>query len=144
MRTRDVVVGLVILIVLVTTAVVYKKAKTDKLQDLPLSTSGIEQKISNTFNGFTIPVDADKAELKDVSGEDGFGIATRTEILADLAEPESGFYQAWLEKDGKRVLLGAMRIAKGGYITEYNGANYPGYDKVIVTLGEESVLEGSF
>ena len=92
-----------------------------------------------------IPTDAEKIELKDVSGGSGMGIATRNEILADLPTlPNGQFYQGWLEKDGKTVLLGTLELAKGGWILNYNSSVYPGYNKVVVTVGEKHILEGSF
>ncbi len=145
MKTKDAVIGLVVLVILITSALLIKRARTNKLQNMPSATPTVEQRIKDTFGGLIIPEDVDKADLTDVSGGDGVGIATRTEILADLPEPTSNrFYQAWLEKDGKKVLLGRMRVAKGGYIIEYDGARYPGYNKVVVTLGETRILEGSF
>ncbi len=134
MKLRDVVIGLIIL-VLVVTAVIYKRNKAAKLA-VPLSTPGVEQRISDTFNGFEIPEDVEKTELKDVSGGDGFGIATRTEVLADLPESESGYYQVYM--DGK--LMGSMRVAKGGWLFE---GNING-QKIEVRLEEKTILEGSF
>ena len=135
MKTRDIVIGLVIL-VLIVTAVIYKKNKATGLQ-VPLPTPTVEQRISDTFNGLTIPDGAERVELKDISGGDSFGIATRTEVLADLPEPETGsFYQVWV--DGKA--MGAMRVAKGGWLFE---GKIDG-QKVQVKLGEKTILEGSF
>jgi hypothetical protein len=42
------------------------------------------------------------------------------------------------------VKLGIMRISKSGYILEYNSANFPGFNKVIVIQGTTRILEGSF
>lgn len=74
------------------------------------------------------------------------GIATRTEVLADLPGLANGqFYQVRLQNiNGKEVLLGNLRQAKGGWILEYNSVKFPGYNKVIVTLGTKHILEGSF
>ena len=93
-----------------------------------------------------IPADVERTELKDVSGGQSFGIATRTEILANLPEPPAGtVYQGKLENDqGQFVTLGTLHIAKGGYILEYNSSNYSGYNKVLVVLGSQTILEGSF
>jgi hypothetical protein len=83
--------------------------------------------------------------LKDVTGGVGMGIATRSEILADLPDPTNGqYYQVFLEKDGKTVLLGRLEKAKGGWILNYNSAKFPGYNKVIITVGTTHILEGSF
>jgi len=133
-KLRDIVIGLIIL-VLVVTLVVYRRNKAAKLS-LPLPTPTVEQRISDTFNGLTIPEDVEKIELNDVSGGDGFGIATRTEVLADLPDLDSGYYQVYM--DGK--FLGKMRVAKGGFLFE---GRLDG-NKVEVRSGEKTILEGSF
>ena len=76
----------------------------------------------------------------------GMGLATRNEILADLPTlPNGQSYQGWLENSsGKTVLLGTLKEAKGGWILNYNSSIYPGYNKIIVTVGVKHILEGSF
>jgi hypothetical protein len=144
MKTRNVVIGLLILVVLVTAAFVIKKSLTKKSLSVPAIPS-IETKIEKSFGGIVIPDDVEKAELKNVDDGEGVGIATRTEILANLPDLNQGqSYQVWLEKDGKQVLLGKMRIAKGGWILEYDSSKYLGYNKIIATLGDKHILEGSF
>jgi hypothetical protein len=66
--------------------------------------------------------------------------------LADLPTlPNGQFYQGWLgNSSGKTVLLGTLKMAKGGWILNYNSSVYPGYNKVIVTVGGKHILEGSF
>jgi len=92
-----------------------------------------------------IPVDAEKVELKNVSGEPGMGIATRNEILADLpALKEGENYQVLLGNGSKTIILGTMRQAKGGYLLEYDSTKYPGYNQVIIIKGSKRILEGSF
>ena len=137
--------GFIVLVVLVGGILILRNIR-NKNESLPTPSPSIEQKISETFNGMTIPDDVDRAELKDVSGGDGFGIATRTEILVDLPEAPLGqYYQAKLmNSEGKSVLLGTLKAAKGGYLIEYNSSRYPGYDKVVIVLGEKTLLEGSF
>ena len=54
--------------------------------NIPLATPGIEEQIEQKFGGLDIPEDVEKIELKNVSGDDGMGIATRNEILADLPD----------------------------------------------------------
>ena len=152
MKAKDIVIGVAVVTLLTIAVLVIKNKRDAKLQGSLAQTPTIEEKIENKFGGLTVPADVEKAELKDVSGGNGYGIATRTEILADLPEPVAGkFYQAWLEKDpsageasGKKVLLGSLRIAKGGYLLEYNSAKFPGYNKVIISLDNGNVLEGSF
>lgn len=135
MKTRDIVIGFMVLVILVAGVLWVKKVKTNKILTVPTSTPGIQKIIEEKFGRVNIP-DTEKAELKDVSGLGGMGIATRTEVLADLPDPETGPYQVWV--DGK--LLGKMRIAKGGWIFDgkING------QKVEVKLGAKTILEGSF
>jgi hypothetical protein len=146
MRGRDIVTGLVVLVILIAGVLLIKNARDKKLAGVPIPTPSIEQKIGKTFNGLTIPNDAEKAELKDVTGGTSFGIVTRTEVLANLPElPKGQVYQVKLENpQGKTILLGSLRIAKGGYLLEYDSSKYPGYDKVLVVLGSKTLLEGSF
>lgn len=148
-QKRDVIVGAVILACLVVAILLL--VKPNKKTSITLPTPRPEQRVEDRFN-LDIPDNVEKTDLVDVSGGTGGGIATRSEILVDLADPEAGkFYQAWLEKDGKSVSLGKLRMAKGGWLIEYNSANYPGYNKVVVSLEskfdstmETKVLEGSF
>lgn len=145
MKTRSLFTAFVIVVIAVAgILLINKKLKVNKLL-APSVTPTVQQKIESKFLGLTIPDDAERTELKDVSGGEGIGLATRTEILADLPEPPKGqFYQARLEKDGKTVLIGNLKIAKGGWMINYNSSAYPGYNKVIVTLGDTHILEGSF
>lgn len=135
MRARDIVTGLIVLALLIGGIFWVKKARTQK-EDLTVTTPTVEEKISDTFNGLEIPKDTEKAELKDVADGDGVGIATRTEVLADLPEPEAGNYQVYM--NGK--LLGKMRVAKGGWLFEGNISG----TKIEVKLGDKTLLEGSF
>jgi hypothetical protein len=146
MKTRDIITGLIVLVVLIVGVLLIRNARNRRLASVPAPTPTIEQKVSKTFNGLVIPEDVDKTELKDVSGGSGFGVATRTEILVNLPElPKGQYYQGKLENSqGKLVLIGAFRVAKGGYLLEYNSSKYPGYDKVLVVLGNKTLLEGSF
>lgn len=148
---NDVVVGLIILAILAG-LIYWFRTRGTETPALPEVT--IEEREADLENKFRvdIPDDIEKAELKAVAGKDGIGIATRDEILVDLPDPSAGaFYQAWLEKDGKVVSLGKLRIAKGGWLIEYSSANYLGYNKVIISEEkvfdsklETRVLEGSF
>lgn len=148
MRSKDIAIGLAVLIVVVTAGLLIRKARIDKLQAIPSPTPSIQDKVSEKFGGLTIPDDADKIELKDVSGGDGYGIATGDTVLADLPDPQSGyFYQVWVEKSGKVSALGKMRVAKGGWVFE---GKMDG-EKVIVSLEkvfdnkiETKILEGNY
>lgn len=141
-----------IVVVAVVAGVIYIKNRAKIAQKVnPTASPSIQQQIENKFKGLVIPTDAEKIELKDVSGGVGMGIATRNEILADLPTlPNGQFYQGWLEKDlpeqtgGKIILLGNLIMAKGGWILNYDSSKYLGYNKVIVTQGAKHILEGSF
>ncbi|MFZ5933200.1 MAG: anti-sigma factor [Patescibacteria group bacterium] len=162
MRTRDIVIGLIILALTAGAIVWVRRPKAPQ----PTPTPSIEEKIEKTFN-FEIPEDVDRAELKDVSGGTGSGIATRKyengkfshTVLADLLDPTPGtFYEGWLVrgKEGDAnfasISTGALRVAKGGYILEFESAkDYSDYQGVVITLEKVSdskpethILEGSF
>lgn len=147
---RDVLIGLIFIILIVVASLVYKKVKTPKpLEDDSVNNISFLEEIKNDFR-YDIPDDIKVAELKDVAGGDGRGIVTETEILADLIDPEVGFYQVWVEKDGEYVSLGKMRVAKGGWMIEYEKINSQFPVKFIVSLEktfdnkiETKILEGT-
>ena len=113
--------------------------------NIPLATPGIEEQIEQKFGGLDIPEDVEKIELKNVSGDEGIGIATRSEILADLPDLGRGeSYQVLLSDGSKTILLGNLRLAKGGYILEYDSSKYPEFDQIIIVKGSKRILEGSF
>ena len=146
MRGRDIVIGFLVLVVIVAGVLAFKKVKISSiLKPAPTPTPTVQQKIESKFTGLTIPQDSEQTELKDVSGEGGMGIATRSEILADLPQPPaSQSYQGWIGNGQKLILLGTLRMAKGGWILEYSSSKYPGYNQIVVTLGGKHILEGSF
>lgn len=164
MKARDIVIGLIILALLAVAIVAIRRSRAPK--PLPTQTPSIEDKLEKSFN-FEIPEDMERADLTDVSGGTGSGIATRKyesglfshAILADLPDPESGsFYEGWLvrgkEKDADYAYIstGKMRLAKGGYLLEFESSrDYSDYKTVGVTLEkvndgkpETHILEGSF
>lgn len=165
MNRRDIVIGLVILALLV--GVVYWRQTSKKEEEIKVpETLSVEDVLEEKFK-LEIPEDVDKAELKDVSGGNASGLATRDfkdgqfshTILADLPEPEAGkFYEGWLVKgeEGKEgfeaISTGRMRVAKGGYLLEYKSSkDLKDYTKVVVTLEtkadktpEKHILEGNF
>lgn len=151
MKTKDIVIGLVVLVLLILGALWVRKIRKDRTPTLVDTTPTVEERVTNSFGNFNIPNDVEKKELKDVSGGNGFGIATENMVLADLSDPDSGyFYQVWLEKDGTLLSLGKMRMAKGGWILEKNIGGYSGYQKVFVSRErvfdntlEAKLLEGS-
>jgi hypothetical protein len=143
MKVKNIVIAFIVLVAAIALLIWYKKSKTVNLQKT--NTPSITQQIENKFANINIPEDAEKVELKDVTGGSAMGIATRTEILADLPEATSGIkYWAWLEDGSKKVLLGALVEKKGGWIIEYNSSKYPGYNKVVIKEGTKALLEGSF
>jgi len=144
MKSRDVVIGFIFLVLLVAGVLWILRARNIKTSNLPLPTPNIAQQVKNAFPN--IPDGVERANLKDVTGGNSIGVATRTEVVANLPDLPSGrTYQVLLENSsGKDVNLGSMRISKSGYILEYNSANFPGYNKVIVTQGSTHILEGSF
>ena len=145
MRTKDILATFIVIVAIVAGVLVIKNRTKIAQKVGPTATPSIQQQIESKFKGLVIPADAERIELKDVSGGVGMGLATRNEILADLPDlPNGEFYQGWLEKDGKTVLLGTLKMAKGGWILNYNSSVYPGYNKVIVTVGGKHILEGSF
>lgn len=146
MKSRDIVTGFIILVLLVGGALLIRNLRNKNQAQEPTPTPSIEEKVKETFNGLTIPSDIERTELKDVSGGGAFGVATRTEMLANLPQlPAGQYYQGKLENgSGQSVLLGTFRVAKGGYILEYDSSKYSGYNKVIVVLGDKTLLEGSF
>ncbi|MCH7641107.1 hypothetical protein IID22_02850 [Patescibacteria group bacterium] len=165
MNRRDIVIGLIVLAALA--GIVYFRSRQpipDELQvPQTLSTEDVlEEKL-----GLQIPEDVEKAELKDVTGGTASGIATRKfeagtfthAILADLPDPDPGtFYEGWLvrgsegDPDFNLKSSGRMRVAKGGYLLEFQSAtDYSDHGNVIVTLEEvadnipeKHILEGSF
>lgn len=166
MRTRDIIIGAVVLVVLISGVLIIRKAR-NKAVAVPTSTPTIAERVQKSFNGLVIPSDRENVDLSDVTGGEGIGVASRKysggtfslTIMADLPEPKSGyFYQGWIirgsigDNDFSYVSVGPLRLAKGGYITDFSSAkDYSDYKKVVVTLEkgngaipEGHVLEGSF
>src|SRR3989344_8849197 len=146
MNRRDIIIGAVILI-LVVGAVLWFKGRGAKEVSTPTPIS--EEEIKSRFN-LTIPEDVEKAQLKDVSGGNGSGIATRKYedgrfthmVLVDLPDPAVGtFYEGWLvrgkmgDADFAFISTGPMSVAKGGYLLEFSSAiDYSDYKGVVITL----------
>jgi hypothetical protein len=165
---RNILIGLIV-VALVAGGFYLLKGRASKNQlqeETPSVASTTESKIKNRFM-LEIPDDVEKAELKDVSGGESYGVATRKfesgvfthTVLADLSTPESGFfYEGWLvrgkqgDADFDFFSTGKMRIAKGGYLLEFSAnIDYPEYKGVVITLEktedkkpETHILEGSF
>ena len=143
---RVVIVFIILVIIIVGALLASQKIKNNRISiSLPEATPTVEQRIEEKFKGLVIPDDAEKIELRNVSGEEGMGIATRNEILADLPNLQKGeSYQVLLGNGTKTILLGSMRQAKGGYLLEYDSSKYPGYNQIVVVRGAKHILEGSF
>lgn len=162
---RNVIIGFVAIILIAGLVYWYRRTKmTSQLPPSPQPT--FEQKFEDRFN-IEVPENVDKVELKDVSGGDASGLATRNfesgrfthTVLADLPDPAPGyFYEGWLirgkEGDENFALIstGKMRLAKGGFILEFESSkDYSEYSNVILTLETvnnknlgKHILEGSF
>lgn len=129
------------------------------------TTEETERQIEERFRT-EVPEGAERAELKarDVEGR---ALATREvtdsgtniSVLADLADPEQGhFYQAWAAKgqegdeDFERISLGRLRVAKGGFVTDFTSeSDLSEFDQVLISQErtqdsepEQTVVEGSF
>lgn len=165
MKSRDIVIGIVILAVL--GGVIYYRQKNKALEEtLVPQTLSIEEQIEDKFK-VEIPDDASKTELTDVTSGNSSGIAIKSftngkfeaSVLADLPEVSGGeFYQAWVVKgekgspDYSMVSLGKMKSAKGGWMIDFTSTtDYSGYSKFLVTkekvfnnTPETTILEGSF
>lgn len=160
MGRKEIFIGLFVILTIVGIAVGVKKAKSPK-SPLVIPTPGVQKKIEDAFK-LVIPEDLERVELNKISDIEGTGIATRKYqngkfshmILADLPDPENGmFYQGWLQKDeGNIISTGKLRLAKGGYLLEFeSNIDYSDHKKVFVTLEkvldnnlEKRILEGSF
>ncbi len=160
---KDIVVGIVVIAVVVTTALIYKNLKSPKTLPKVIDSTS-KQDFMNEFN-MEIPDDLDSVELKDVTGGMGRGIATRKfegtfthTVLADLPDLETGFYEGWLVRGevGNSnfgfISTGKLKVAKGGFLLEFSsGTDYSDYGGVVVTeelifdkTPEIHILEGSF
>lgn len=146
MKTRKVVAILVILIVVIILFFVFSpKFSKKNIPMLPNPTPGVEQQLEEKFRGLVIPDDIKKIELKNVSDEEGMGIATSSEAVADLPVLSPGqTYQVLLGNGIKTILLGNMKQAKGGFLLEYDLSKYPGYKQIFITKGSQHILEGTF
>lgn len=163
--TRDILIGIAILVIVLGGIYLLRRPR-NTVTPTPTPISNFEEKIENQFN-VTIPDDVEKADLKDSSGGDASGVATRKvesgtfihTVLADLPDPQPGyFYQGWLVrgKEGEAnysiITTGRMRLAKGGYLLEFESStDYSDYKTVYITLErvndrnpEKRVLEASF
>ncbi|MEK7061385.1 MAG: anti-sigma factor [Patescibacteria group bacterium] len=153
MGRKEIFVGLFVILVIIGIIFGVKKAKDAKVKPLVIPTPVETQQLENKFN-VTIPSDVEKINLQAAFGFEGMGIATRKFangtfshiVIADLPQPASGSYKAWLIKDDTtKISTGVLRLAKGGYLLEFtSNTDYSNFKKVEVKLGERIVLSGSF
>lgn len=162
MNRNDIVMGAIILAVMLGGFLLLRNNQTPaiEVEPTPSAIETLEDQIESNFK-VDIPDNVEKAQLKDLSGGDGSGLATRifennkftSTLLVDLPEPAvGGFYQAWLSDGEDFKSLGRLRVAKGGYMVDYSGAqNLEEFTEVIVSQEKGSVstpsnivLEGSF
>lgn len=143
MKSRDVIIGFVFLVILIAGVLFIFKNKNVKTSKLAIQTPNIVSRINTTFPNFKIPEGVERANLTDINGGNNIGIATRTEIVANL--PEGQIYNVWLVKDSnEKINLGQMKMSKSGWLFNYLSSKYPGYNKIVITDGKTSLLEGSF
>lgn len=144
LKSRDIVIGFIFLVILIAGGLWISKIKNKKSLSTPLPTPNITAKVNSAFPGLKIPEGVERANLSNVNGGNGLGVATRTEVVANLPDTNKPYKVSLVNSDGKVIALGNMRTSKSGWILEYNSSKYPGYNKVVVTEGETRVLEGSF
>jgi hypothetical protein len=165
MNKRDIVIGLVILAALA--GIIFWRQRGRKNEEFKVpETLSVEDRIEEQFD-IQIPEDAERAELKDVSGGNASAIATRKlengrfehNVLADLPEPPTGqFYEGWLvrgregSEDLSVLSTGRMEMAKGGWMISFKSSNdLTDHNSVVITVEEKAdltpekhILEGSF
>lgn len=151
---RDTLIGLAVIILIIVGIILYRqnKAKNVVLAPTPGPIT-FESELEESFK-YDIPDDANSIELRDVTGGNARGIATEKEILVDVEDPAPGsYYEAWLENpdDGTVVSIGRLRVAKGGWLLEYDKSKHGNSNDVIISLEsvsdstiEKRVLEGTF
>ena len=146
MKGRNEFIAFIIMVAIIAGVLYVKNRNKSTPTVVPTAPPSVQLQLQNKFNGLTVPTGAGSIELKDVSGGTGMGIATKTEILADLKSLSAGqSYQAYLaDPSGKTVLLGTLKMSKGGWILDYDSSKFPGYNKIIVSQGNTHILEGSF
>jgi len=153
MKSRDAVIGFVFVVILIAGVLWIFKSKTAKTPNTPVATPSIEQEVNNAFPTLNVPAGTDRADLNSTSGNSGIGVATRQKmgnsfsitVMANLQAPIRDSYKAELSNGTSNIVLGSMNLTKSGYLVNFTSIqDLSSYNKVIVTLGGNSVLEGSF
>lgn len=143
MKFRDVIIGFVFLVILIAGVLIIFKNKNANTSKIAIQTPDVVSRINNTFPNFKILEGVERASLIDVKGGNNIGVATRTEVVANL--PDGQIYNVWLVKDSnEKINLGQMKMSKSGWLLNYSSSKYPGYNKIVITDGKNSLLEGSF
>ena len=152
MKTRNVALGFVFLIIIIAAVLIIKDIYKPKLVVSPSVTPTIEH-VPGKFNGLTVPQGAATANLSDISGGQGTGVVILEKtngtfsytVAANLPAPTTGVYQAYLTDGKTTLLMGTLTVGKGGYIVNYSSVkDLSGYKTVFVALGTTHILEGSF
>lgn len=144
------IIGIIIILIIIGGAYLYKKLNTPKLEISTTPTSiEFQEDVENDFK-YNIPENTTTVELKG----DGRGLTTNKEILADVENPATGyFYEAWLQDSGNGNLtsLGKLVEGKGGWMLEFPVISNTEGQKIIISLEkkfdneiEKKILEGSF
>lgn len=144
MNTKRVFTVFLILVLLIAGVLYFiKKNKKYTPSYIPAPTPSIEDQIKQKFNGLTIPDDATKIELTNVSGGEGVGIVTDSGIYADLPELNTGeSYQVYVGGETSKTYIGNLMNAKGGWILEFDLSKYQGYSQIMVMKGKALILQG--
>ncbi len=170
MKTSDIVKGAIVVAAVAGFFYFINQQPEEEVDDPDVqfsqdTTDETQRQIEEKFNT-QVPEGADRAELKsnDIEGRalatrETTGEATIISILADIPDPTAGsFYQAWIirgeERDENfdRISLGRLRVAKGGFVTEFTSErDLSEYNNLLISREttqdsepEETALEGSF
>ena len=153
MKSRDVVIGFIFLVVLIAGTFWLIKNRNLKKLTTPLPTPNITSEVNKAFPNLTVPKGGERADLNRVSGSEGVGVATRQKtnsqttitVMANLPTPQAGNYQAAVTNGTQTITLGKMEVTKSGYLVNFvTVQDLNGYNKVIVSNGNSNILEGSF
>lgn len=160
---RNILIGIavIIIIILLVIFLVRRRQQSPLItvnSPLPTPTTSFEDNLQNNF-GITVPTNATRADLKDVTGKNQMGLLTidkengqsKYTVIANLEEPAGGsFYQAWLVNGTNRISLGKLSVAKAGWMVNYDTAtDLSSYKTIWITLEkvndanpETHILEG--
>ena len=163
-KNRDIVIGAIVIVILVFLVGYFvRKGRNKAAEPQPTSSAEAVREIEDKFK-IDIPENAEMLELKNLTQDSISALAARSKtdsmynisVLADLPDPKPGSqYSAWLLKDTKDkefVKLGNLRIAKGGYLIDYQSkTDYSDYNMVLISEEtkndatiETKLLEGTF